>query len=70
MSSLALVEVIERLPSLYFESCASVVGPCVVIKTSSFFQLVLRPLVVPVTYRCAAFLLGAATPMPVTMDSL
>jgi hypothetical protein len=69
MPSLALVEVIKRLPSLYFESCGSVARPCIFLETSSFFQLVLRPSVVPIACLCAAFLLGAATPMPVTMDS-
>jgi hypothetical protein len=70
MPSLALVEVIERLPSLWSGSCGSVVGPCVSLETSSFSRLVTRPLVSPVTYLHVASFLGATTPILVTMDSL
>jgi hypothetical protein len=70
MPSLALVEVVERLPSLWSRSCGSVAGPCVAMETSSFFQLVTRPLPVLVSYLCVAFLLGSATPIVGTLDSL
>jgi len=70
MPSLALVEAIERLPSLYYESCGSIAGPCTALETSSFFRLVTRPSTVLVKYLHATLLLGVATPMLVTLDSL
>ena len=70
MPSLSLVEVIERLPSLWSRSCGSNVGSCVAMETSSSFRLVTRPLATPITYFHVALLLGATTPTLVTLDSL
>jgi hypothetical protein len=70
MPSLALVEFIERLPSLWSRSCGSVAGSCVVLETFSFFQLVLRTSTTPVVCLRASLLLGAATLAPVTLDFL
>ena len=69
MSFLALVEVVERLPSLWFGLCGSVAGLCATLETSSFFQLVLRSSDAPFTYLHVAFLLGGVTPMPATLGS-
>jgi hypothetical protein len=70
MPSLAPFEVVKRLPSLCSRSFGSIVGPCVALETSSFSLLVARPLSVLVTYLHVASLLGVATPMLVTLDSL
>jgi hypothetical protein len=69
MPSLALVEAVERLPSLYSESCGSIAGPCATMETSSLFRLVIRPSTALVTYLHASLLLGATTPMIETMGS-
>jgi hypothetical protein len=70
MHSLALVEVVKRLPSLWPRSCGSIARPCISMETSSFSRLVTRPLVAPIAYMHAASLLGVVTPMLVTLDSL
>jgi hypothetical protein len=70
MLSLRVVEVIERLPSLYFVACVPIVGWCVVLEIASFFQLGSRPLVAPVAYLHVALLLGAMLLMSGIMGSL
>ena len=69
MPSLALVEVVEILPSLWFRSCGSVVGSCATLETSSFFQLVFSPSAAPVACLPATLLPWYVNPMPITQDS-
>jgi hypothetical protein len=70
MISLGVVEFIERLPSLYFAACVLVVGRCVVLEITSFFQLGSRPLAVPVAYLHVALILGSVPLMSAIMGSL
>jgi hypothetical protein len=70
MPFLGLVEVVGRLPSLYFVACVLVVGWCTVMEISSFFRLGSRPSAAPVAYLHATLLLGSVPPMPTTLDSL
>jgi hypothetical protein len=70
MISLGVVEVIERLPSLYFAACVPVVGWCVVLEIASFFQLGSRPSTVPVAYLHVSLLLGVVPLMYAIMGSL
>ena len=68
MPFLALVEVVERLPLLYSRVCVLVVGSCVSLETSSFSQLVTRPLATIVTCLLVVVRVGVATLTPVNMD--
>jgi hypothetical protein len=70
MISLGVVEVIERLPSLYFASCVPIVGRCVVLEIASFFLLGSRPSAVPVAYLHVTLLLGTVLLMSVILGSL
>jgi hypothetical protein len=70
MPFLGLVEVIGRLPSLYFAACVPIVGQCVVLEISSFFRLGSRPSATPVAYLRATLLLGVVPPMLGTLNSL
>jgi hypothetical protein len=69
MPSLTLVEVIERITSLYFGSCGSVVGRCIAHETSSSDRLVIGLSTALVMYMRDALLLGAATPIYAILDS-
>jgi hypothetical protein len=70
MSFLGLVEVVGRLPSLYFAVCVLIVGRCVVLEISSLFRLGSRPSAASVAYLRVALLLGVVPPMLATLDSL
>jgi hypothetical protein len=70
MLSLGVVEVIERLPSLYFAACVPIVGRCIVLEIASFFQFGSRPSVVPVAYLHVALLLGVVLLMSAILGSL
>jgi hypothetical protein len=70
MTFLGLVEVVGRIPSLYFATCVLVFGRCVVLEIFSFFWLGSRPSTAPVAYLCVAFILGVVPPMPATLDPL
>jgi hypothetical protein len=70
MPFLGLAEVIGRLPSLYSAVYVPIVGLCVVLRTSSFFQLGSNSLSMSVACLHAAFLLGVVPPMFTILDSL
>jgi hypothetical protein len=70
MPFLGLVEVVGRLPSLYFAVYVPVVGLFIVLRTSSFFQLGSKYLSAPVACMHATFLLGSMPPMYAILDFL
>jgi hypothetical protein len=70
MPFLGLAEVVGRLPSLYFAMYVLFVGLCVVLRTSSFFQLGSKYLSMPVACLHAPLLLGIMPPMSAILDSL
>ena len=70
MPFLGLAEVVGKLPSLYFAVYVPVVGLCVVLRTSSFFQLGSKSLSAPVACLHAALFLGVVPLMSAILDSL
>jgi hypothetical protein len=70
MPFLGLAKVVGRLPSLYFAVYVPVVGLCIVLQTSSFFQLGSKSLSAPIVCLHVALLLGVVPPMSAILDSL
>jgi hypothetical protein len=70
MPSLGVAAVAKKHPLLYFAVCVLVVGFCVALRTSSFFQLGSRTSTTLVAHLHDAFLLGVVPPMSAIMDSL
>jgi hypothetical protein len=68
MPFLALVEVIEKLSLLYSGVCILSTESYIALETSSFFQLVTRPLATLVTCLLDTVPIGATILMPVTLD--
>ena len=70
MLSLGVVEVVERLPSLYFATCVPIVGGCIVLEIASFSQMGSRPLAVHVAYLHVTLILGVVLLMSTIFGSL